>query len=263
MKTRADESCRPPMPSRPFPFRRWLLLPLLAMLLLLCIDPTPLDFSLAARWYIPGTGFVGRQYGWLESLLHVGARQMVAGFYLLLALAFALTWRVNWLCAWRRTLGYLLLAIGVSAAIVPPLKAATDIQCPRDLTQFGGDQGYAPLLASHPADNKPGRCWPGGHASTGFSLFALFFALRDRRPRVARAVLAGVLLFGATLSLGRMLQGAHFLSHNLWTLLIDWTICLLLYRLILRQPLPDKKNAPTRNLPLPGPSSSSARTTAA
>lgn len=41
---------------------------------------------------------------------------------------------------------------------------------------------------------------------------------------------------GCLLSLSRMLQGAHFLSHNLWTMLFDWLICLGLYRLMLYRP---------------------------
>jgi membrane-associated PAP2 superfamily phosphatase len=42
-----------------------------------------------------------------------------------------------------------------------------------------------------------------------------------------------------------MMQGAHFLSHNLWTLLFDWTICLLCYRWVLyRAPLPQHAEQP-------------------
>jgi len=62
---------------------------------------------------------------------------------------------------------------------------------------------------------------------------ALFFALRDRRPRTARIALVVALGLGAVFSLGRMMQGAHFLSHNLWTLLFDWLIGVLCYRWIL------------------------------
>ncbi len=38
---------------------------------------------------------------------------------------------------------------------------------------------------------------------------------------------------GTLFSAGPVLQGAHFLSHNVWTLLFDWTICPLLYLWIL------------------------------
>lgn len=45
------------------------------------------------------------------------------------------------------------------------------------------------------------------------------------------------------MSLGRVMQGAHFLSHNLWTLLFDWTICLACYRLVLYRPAPALQGA--------------------
>ena len=38
------------------------------------------------------------------------------------------------------------------------------------------------------------------------------------------------------------MQGAHFLSHNLWTLFFDWLISLLLYRwLLYRRPAESKE----------------------
>ncbi|MNF12306.1 hypothetical protein D3C80_2137390 [compost metagenome] len=46
------------------------------------------------------------------------------------------------------------------------------------------------------------------------------------------------LALGSLFSLGRMMQGAHFLSHNLWTLLFDWMISLVCYRLVLYRPAP-------------------------
>jgi membrane-associated PAP2 superfamily phosphatase len=43
-----------------------------------------------------------------------------------------------------------------------------------------------------------------------------------------------------------MLQGAHFLSHNLWTLLIDWVICVLTYRwLLYRAPVAPRPSQET------------------
>jgi len=125
------------------------------------------------------------------------------------------------------------MALALSTVIVTPLKALTAVHCFWDLAQHGGEEIYTPLLAERAPTLKPGRCWPGGHASSGFSLFALYFLFRDTRPRLARGLLVGALLFGSLLSLGRMLQGAHFLSHNLWTAAFDWLICLGCYRWLL------------------------------
>lgn len=222
---------------RPFPFARWLLLPLLAMGLLLIVDPAPLDFWIAGHFYVPGSGFVARNDYWLETVLHDRAKTAVIGFAACLAFALLLSRRLPQLRHWQRPLVYLLLAMGLSTAIMPPLKVVSAVQCPWNLETFGGTEHFSPLLSARAPTEHPGRCWPGGHASTGFSLIALFFALRDRRPRLARAALVGALAFGSLLAAGRMIQGAHFLSHNVWTLLIDWTICLLLYRFMLYRPL--------------------------
>ncbi|MNG21006.1 hypothetical protein D3C85_1661820 [compost metagenome] len=37
-------------------------------------------------------------------------------------------------------------------------------------------------------------------------------------------------------SIGRMMQGAHFFSHNLWTAVFCWLICLGSYYWILYRP---------------------------
>ena len=47
-------------------------------------------------------------------------------------------------------------------------------------------------------------------------------ALRPAGLRAARGALAVGLLAGAVLGTARMLQGAHFLSHTLWTLWLAW-----------------------------------------
>ncbi|WP_374323886.1 phosphatase PAP2 family protein [Azonexus sp.] len=225
-----------PAPSRPFAFALWLALPLAAMGLLLAIDPAPLDFWISRHFYVPGSGFVARDNYWLETVLHDRAKTVVIVFVLALGVALAASARLTALRSWRGPLAYALLAITLSTAVVPPLKVVSAVQCPWDLSHFGGGETFSPLLAARPPTEHPGRCWPAGHASSGFSLIALFFALRDRRPRLARGLLAGALAFGSLLAAGRMMQGAHFLSHNLWTLLLDWSICLLVYRFTLYRP---------------------------
>lgn len=237
----------PLQPSRPLNFPIALGLPLALMLALLLVEPNGLDFAVERLFYSPGLGFVGRHSFWLEDVLHDRAKQAVyliwaAAVWALAGSFFSARWY-----PWRRNLVYLLLALAASTAIVAPLKAATGMHCPWSLTQFGGQETFKALLAHNPPGHKAGRCWPGGHASAGFSLLALFFALRDQHFRAARWALWAALGLGSLFSLGRMAQGAHFLSHNLWTLLIDWTICLLLYRLLLYR----KPGQPACQAPLP------------
>lgn len=195
-----------------------------------------LDLALANLMYDPGAGFIGRHSWFLENILHDRVKQLVIaisvlGLLVSIAGLFHRPWR-----ALSKPLAYVFLAMSLAASIVTPLKALTAVQCPWSLAQFGGEETYSSLLSPRPPTEHPGRCWPGGHASSGFVLFALFFALRDRKPRLARYALAFAFAMGCLLSLSRMLQGAHFLSHNLWTMLFDWLICLGLYRLMLYRP---------------------------
>jgi membrane-associated PAP2 superfamily phosphatase len=224
--------------NRYFDFRLGLGIPLALMVLLLLLDPSGVDFALAHLFYEPGSGFIGRHNFWLEEILHDRAKQAVIVLGVLAIVGFLLSLlTVKWR-TWRRPLGYLVLSLAVSTSIVTPLKKLTAMQCPWSLSEFGGAQTFSPLLGERAATDNPGRCWPGGHASAGFSLIALFFALRDRRPRTARLALVVALGLGMLFSLGRMMQGAHFLSHNLWTLLFDWLICTLCYRWLLYRPAP-------------------------
>tara|TARA_R110000751_G_scaffold219891_1_gene322584 strand:+ start:739 stop:1485 length:747 start_codon:yes stop_codon:yes gene_type:complete len=220
-------------PSRPFNFRLWFALPLSLMALLLLVDPGPLDMAISNLFYEPGVGFVGRHSFFLEDILHDRAKQAVIVIGVLAIVGFVVSLLPTRLRQYRRSLGYLVLALALCTSLVTPLKGLTNVQCPWSLEQYGGDQVHTPLLSKRPPSDKPGRCWPGGHASAGFSLLALFFMLRDRRPRAARAALIGALALGAVFSLGRTMQGAHFMSHNLWTLLFDWCISLICYRLVL------------------------------
>lgn len=228
-----------PPAVRPRPLNLWLYLgiPLGCALALLLLESTSLDMSLAALAFDPGAGqFIGRHSYVLENILHDGVKQVVIGLALVAVLAFFASLFWQRLFAWRRELGCLVLSLALSTSFVTPLKVATAVQCPWSLSQFGGEQTYSKLLEARPQTDKPGRCWPGGHAATGFSLFALFFALRDRRPRLARGALLLAFTLGSVLSLGRMLQGAHFFSHNAWTAVFCWLIGLGCYYLTLYRP---------------------------
>lgn len=228
----------PPLaPPRPINYRLYVGIPLFTAALLVLLEWTSLDMDLATLMFDHEAGqFVGRHSYLLENILHDRAKQLVMLFGALAVVAFVASFFSSRLHSWRRELGCVVLSLGLSTGFVTPVKALTDVQCPWSLSQFGGKETYSKLLEPRPATDKPGRCWPGGHAATGFSLFAVFFMLRDRRPRLARAALLTAMLVGSVLSFGRMLQGAHFLSHNIWTAVFCWLICLGCYYLVLYRP---------------------------
>jgi len=223
-------------PLRPRPINTWLYLgiPLAIAVALILLELTSVDMDVANLFFDQAAGqFIGRHSYLLENLLHDRVKQGVILLGLLSVVAFAASFFWKRLFGWRRELGCLVLALSLSTAFVTPLKKVTQVQCPWSLTQFGGKEIYSKLLEPRPATNKPGMCWPGGHAATGFCLFGLFFMLRDRRPRLARMAFAVALVAGSVLSVGRMMQGAHFLSHNVWTAVFCWLIGLGSYYLVL------------------------------
>ncbi|MCQ4269483.1 phosphatase PAP2 family protein [Pseudomonas kuykendallii] len=213
-------------------------IPLAIAALLLIFEPTRLDFAISDLFYLPDEGFVARHNVFFENWFHDRVKQAVILIGVLSIAGLLLSFVYRRWAAWRLPLGYLVLAMGLSTAVVPPLKTLTGVHCPWDLTRYGGGETYSPLLGERAPTLKPGRCWPGGHASSGFTFFALYFLLRDRRPRLAKVALVGAFALGTALSLARMMQGAHFLSHNIWTAVFDWLICLGCYALMLYQPAP-------------------------
>lgn len=219
------------------PINIWLsvVLPISLMAAMLIIDTSPLDFAVADLFYVRGEGFIGRHNRFLEDILHDGIKQAVIAVFIFSLLGLLLTMVMPGMKKFRRSLTYLVLALGLSTAFVTPLKLMTGMHCPWSLTQYGGSEIYTPLLSHRAPTSNPGHCWPGGHASAGFAFFAFYFLWRNSRPRLARLAFIFALTLGTVLSIGRMLQGAHFLSHNLWTGLLSWLICLSLYSLMLHK----------------------------
>jgi membrane-associated PAP2 superfamily phosphatase len=223
--------------SRPLNLWVCLGIPAVTAIVLLLLELTSLDMDIAKMAYDPLAGdFVGRHSYFLENVLHDRAKQVVIALAMLSFLGFVGAFFIERLKPWRRELGCLVLSMALSTSFVTPVKVVTSVQCPWSLTEFGGKETYSELLSPRPATDKPGRCWPGGHAATGFTLFALFFVFRDRKPKLAKAGLIFAFGLGTVFSIGRMLQGAHFFSHNIWTAVFCWLICLGAYYAVLYRP---------------------------
>jgi membrane-associated PAP2 superfamily phosphatase len=196
---------------------------------------TDADRLVASAWAFDAAAgrFIGAGPGawWARELLHgaggITIRAVGAG----ILLAWAMATARPALATWRRPLGYTVAAALAVVALVGIAKGTTRTDCPWSLADYGGDRPYVHLLGDRPDDLPPGRCFPGGHSASGFALVALYFALRDRRPRAARWALGTALAVGALFAFGQEARGAHFLSHDLWSLGIAWFTCLAVYRL--------------------------------
>jgi membrane-associated PAP2 superfamily phosphatase len=228
------------------PWVRWqyALLTISALLLLWIFEQSDLDRQIALQLFDSELGIFPLRRNWfLEAVLHRGAKQAT---YILVAASLYLCWqgwkgRVDWLPPRNA----LLAAIGMVAIPVATstIKLLTNRYCPWDIVDFGGYAPYLNLFAPAPQGMKAGQCFPAGHASTGFLWIVWAVALRPAGLRVARLGLLAALLAGGVLGAVRMLQGAHFLSHTLWTLWLAWALSVTL-ALLVRADLAPGRRAP-------------------
>jgi membrane-associated PAP2 superfamily phosphatase len=176
-----------------------------------------------------GSRWIGADSWWTNELIHHGGalliRGLAAGSLILWATTFL---RPQWHTL-RRPVIYFFLSLGLSVGVVGLLKALTNVDCPRDLSEFGGALPFVHLFADRPDALRHARCFPAAHASSGYALVALYFALRERSRWASRLGLASGLVMGSIFGIAQQARGAHFVSHDVWSAWLVWTISLSLY----------------------------------
>jgi membrane-associated PAP2 superfamily phosphatase len=124
----------------------------------------------------------------------------------------------------RRDLLFVVFAFSITTGFIHYFKSHTSVYCPVETTLYGGieqkKEWFENFSLLHEAGK--GRCWPGGHASGGFTLMALYFVALRYRWRHARKLLAFTLLLGFVYGTTRIFQGWHFMSHTPWAGVIVW-----------------------------------------
>lgn len=191
------------------------------------------DLWLADHVYAWEGGRWALQSHWLsERVLHTGGRWASTLAWLGVLVGWLATLLHRQWSAWRRPFGYLALAVLLSTGLVSALKSFSHMDCPWDLTRYGGTRAYHGLLQMR-ADT-PGRCFPAGHASAGYAWLALFFFFAAVKPTWRCRALAMGIGLGLVFGIDQQLRGAHFLSHDVFTAMICWSIALGLYLLMLR-----------------------------
>jgi len=126
----------------------------------------------------------------------------------------------------RARAGWLAVTIAV-LLLVPALKHVSRTSCPWSLAEFGGVAAYVPHWRLGVGDGGPGRCFPSGHAVAAFAFFGAYFLWRRHRPRLARGLLAAVLIAGLVFGWAQLARGAHYASHVLWSAWWCWLLCSL------------------------------------
>jgi len=206
---------------------------LLMLLVMLVFENSPLDLWLQQFLYVHAE----QRWLWLKSepvarlVLYDLPKTLVIIFALCLLLAMLLRRKLPSLESYQIAIRINFLSLLLTPLLVGGLKATTNVACPAKLTNFGGDIPYIAVLQDYPHGQKPKdlqRCFPAGHASAGFALFALF--LFFRQPKHQQQVVIAVLILGWVLGFYKMAIGDHFFSHTMMTMLLAWlNVRLLIY----------------------------------
>ena len=216
------------------------LLPLIPLAgILFALDHAGID-PLVTGWFFDAQsgGFPWRYNGFVEVVLHHGAKNLVV----LVAVAAIAGYLISFLAPpsqpslqpSRPLYLFVALALSLAPLTVTAMKNFSMLHCPWDVVGFGGFAPYVGLWETYPAGIAAGHCFPAGHASTGFCLLAFYFVGRALgNPRLAYAGLALGLFAGLGLGLVRIMQGAHFASHVLWSGVVCWAVVVVLYGLII------------------------------
>ncbi|HMM77019.1 MAG TPA: phosphatase PAP2 family protein [Gammaproteobacteria bacterium] len=196
------------------------------LVLLALLQWRDLDLRLADRLYASqGMAWRLRHDPLFANLFHARVQQASKlGYLATAALAVCACALPRWR-PWRRRLLYTLLAMTLCYALVTAGKTLLPVPCPWDLTRYGGYLPPGGWLQWQSGAAAVKGCFPSGHATGGYALFAWYFAARDARCPHARIVLALALFAGLALGLVQQLRGAHFLSHDVAAAAVCWTVC--------------------------------------
>lgn len=244
------------MPISTF-YWRHLRVPLLLFVLAAAVlASSTLDISIAHQLFFDETSsqWLGRSSWWTNDLLHRNGTWLIRSIAAVALLLWVASWARPQLQKLRKPTLYFFLSMALSVGLVGLLKTLTNIDCPRDLTEFGGAFPYVHLFEHRPEALRHARCFPAAHASSGYALLALYFVFRERSRLAARLGLAAGLGMGLVFGFAQQSRGAHFISHDVWSAMIVWTVALSLYTFAFKARLweSNEVSAAARRLPVDG-----------
>lgn len=212
------------LPTRFYGYQLFVLIVFAVLFTWLSRDET-LDRWITGFWYdAAAQRFPLQQNPLLDLLNHRLAKYV--------AIAMAAVALIYGACKRNARLVTAALLMGLGTLVVGALKSISHHSCPWDLVEYGGKAVSYPLFSAVPAASGPGRCFPGGHASSGFMVMGLFFAFWRERPRLAWSFVVLGAIAGLAMGYGQVMRGAHFFSHNLWAGWWVWFSQVVAYGLV-------------------------------
>jgi membrane-associated PAP2 superfamily phosphatase len=200
-----------------------------------------IDIRLADKFYALEGGTWALKNAWITStVIHQTGKKLSLLIAAIILTALAISFLSQYFRQYRRELTYLLIAAGGGSALISLIKTISHVSCAWDFSRYGGALEYQSIYAqmlSLSGDN----CFPAGHASGGYAWLAFYFLGVYKQSKWRWAGLGFALSVGLIFGFSQQLRGAHFITHDLWTLAICWFFSLLMFKLMLFGKSPQHK----------------------
>lgn len=207
-----------------------LIIPLFLVILAVITEYGGVDLWLSAHFYDPQFHFWPLRNHWLtEGILHTGGQYLDKAAGLAWLVTFVSSFFNQHLKPFRKLLVFFLFSVAAGPILVWIVKHLTHIYTPWDLQLFHGNQPYIRLFDSVPSGASIGYAFPAGHASGGFAFMGLYFVFLHYKPAYRFHALCLGLFLGFLFGLGQQMRGAHFMSHDIFSLVTCWYASLGIY----------------------------------
>lgn len=126
---------------------------------------------------------------------------------------------------------FVLACAAITLIFVGILKATTTLPCPWAITAFGGEKAFVPLASAFDTTNFPlGHCFPAGHAAGIYAWLGIAFIFPLFSKPFWQSFCA-IFFIGLLYSLVQNLRGAHFLSHDCFSIALSFAVISFVCRL--------------------------------
>ncbi|MBC7713660.1 MAG: phosphatase PAP2 family protein [Rhizobacter sp.] len=191
------------------------------IVLVFVFHQTFLDEWLASHFYVQGSSWIYRNNYILEKILHKDG--VIFSTTILVAVC------GYWIYLWksktdekrRDYCGFITAATVLTIVCVFFLKRWSTLPCPWDVVAFGGDRAPSALWQMFSSNLPNGKCFPAGHSSGGYGFLSVYFGYTFIYGNRNLKTLIPGLVIGITFGITQQMRGAHFLSHDLTTILIS------------------------------------------
>lgn len=193
------------------------------------ITAADFDRTLADYFYL----LEGHSWAWkdtwiTEVFFHKGARALsliLALTVLTVAITACFSRR---LAVHKKPFFYLFFAVSGGSFLISFFKSSLAVSCPWEFERYGGNLIYSNVVEQLFLHNGSG-CFPAGHASAGYAWVSCYFFGLYYQSKWHRWGLTIPLLVGLVLGLVQQIRGAHFISHDVWSLALCWFYSLALF----------------------------------